>query len=145
MGREDLERILEVIKNGLQSAEDYLLEDLDAICDDTMREYAEDALGKVNRAVRKMDYLLGALGLLSNRDMACDLLKEEGFFYITSVHRDDLEARGFDTSEVTDEQMMRLASKMSDDYCTQLFHDSMEIIAEDMGIPKKDETDDEEE
>ena len=83
--------------------------------------------------------------LLSSHEKAEKLLREEGFFYITSVHRDDLEAKGFDVSEVTDEQMKRLASKMCDDYCTQLFHDSMEMIAEDMGIPKKNEACDDEE
>lgn len=56
---------------------------------------------------------------------------EEGFFKITSVHRDDLENLGFDTSEITDDQMERLAEKMCNDYCEQLFHSSLEILAED--------------
>ena len=60
-------------------------------------------------------------------------------FPITSVSREDLEAKGFDTSEVDDDTMERLASKMGDDYCEQLFWTSLEIIAEYMGIPKKDE------
>lgn len=67
------------------------------------------------------------------------LLERDGFFYITSVHRDDLEERGFDVSEVTDADMRWLAHKMSDDYCNQLFHESMEILAECMGIPKREE------
>lgn len=58
-------------------------------------------------------------------------------FPITSVSRDDLDAKGFDTSEVDDATMERLASKMADDYCEQLFWSSMEIIAEYMDIPKK--------
>ena len=70
--------------------------------------------------------------------MACDLLREEGFFYITSVHRDDLEAAEFDVSEVSDDQMERLAKLMRDDYCTQMFHESMEILAECLGFPKKE-------
>ena len=59
------------------------------------------------------------------------------YFPITSVSRDDLDAKGFDTSEVDDATMERLASKMADDYCEQLFWSSMEIIAEYMDIPKK--------
>jgi len=58
-------------------------------------------------------------------------------FPITSVSREDLDAKGFDTSEVDDATMERLASKMADDYCEQLFWSSMEIIAEYMDIPKK--------
>ncbi len=61
----------------------------------------------------------------------------EGFFPITSVHRDDLKAKNFETEKITDAQMAELAHKMSDDYCGQLFWDSMEIIAEEiMGFPK---------
>ena len=72
----------------------------------------------------------------SNHEKAENLLMSEGFFYITSVHRDDLEALGFDVSEVTDTQMKKLAKQMSDDYCNQLFHTSLEILAEELGIPK---------
>lgn len=71
------------------------------------------------------------------------LLERDGYFYITSVHRDDLETRGFDTSGVTDEEMRRLARKMGDDYCTQMFHESMEILAECMGFPKREDSDEE--
>lgn len=70
--------------------------------------------------------------------------QEKEFFPITSVSRNDLEERGFDTSEVDDDTMERLASKMSDDYCEQMFWTSMEIIAEIMGIPKKEKTEDKE-
>ena len=34
--------------------------------------------------------------------------------------------------------MQKLASKMSDDYCEQLFWTSMDIIAENLGFPKKE-------
>ncbi len=60
-----------------------------------------------------------------------------GDFPITSVHRDDLEARNFDVKKITDEQMVELAKRMKNDYLEQLFWDSMSIIAELMGIPKK--------
>ncbi len=66
-----------------------------------------------------------------------DEIKPKEFFPITSVSRCDLDAKGFDTSEVDDATMERLASKMADDYCEQLFWSSMEIIAEYMDIPKK--------
>ena len=66
-------------------------------------------------------------------------------FEITSVSRADLEAIGFDTTHVSDETMERLASKMADDYCEQLFWDSMTIIAEILGIPKAGDASDEDE
>ena len=59
-------------------------------------------------------------------------------FKITSVTREDLEMRGFDTTNITDEQMERLAQKMCDDYLEQMFWISLDIIAEDIiGILKK--------
>ena len=59
-------------------------------------------------------------------------------FKITSVTREDLEMRGFDTTNITDAQMQRLAQKMCDDYLEQMFWISLDIIAEDiMGFKKK--------
>ena len=59
-------------------------------------------------------------------------------FKITSVTREDLEMRGFDTTNITDAQMERLAQKMCDDYLEQMFWISLDIIAEDiMGFKKK--------
>ena len=59
-------------------------------------------------------------------------------FNITSVSREDLESRGFDTTNITDAQMERLAQKMCDDYLEQMFWISLDIIAEDiMGFKKK--------
>ena len=72
-------------------------------------------------------------------------MEQKEFFEITSVSREDLESRGFDTSNVTDEMMQELASKMADDYCEQLFWDSMTIIAKEcLNIPMKDTNPDEE-
>ena len=62
---------------------------------------------------------------------------QEGYFQITSVHRNDLEEIGFATDSVSDESMKRLASKMADAYCDQGFWIDLEIIAEDLGIPTK--------
>ena len=61
------------------------------------------------------------------------------YFTITKIHRDDLDAAGFDTSDVTDSTMETLARKMSDDYLNQLYWTSLRILAEELGIPKKDE------
>ena len=59
-------------------------------------------------------------------------------FEITSVTREDLESRGFDTTNITDAQMEKLARKMCDDYLEQMFWISLDIIAEDiMGFKKK--------
>lgn len=59
-------------------------------------------------------------------------------FSITCVSRDDLECKGFDISGVTDKDMRELADRMKDDYLSQLYWESLEIIAEDvMKIPKK--------
>lgn len=70
-------------------------------------------------------------------EIVSDVSQKEVFFKITSVSRDDLEARGFDTENINDSEMSILARKMADDYCGQLFWDSMEIIAEDLGFPRK--------
>ena len=60
-----------------------------------------------------------------------------GDFPITSVCRDDLAGYGFDVEKITNDQMKELADKMEDDYCEQMFHESMTIIARDcMGLPK---------
>lgn len=59
-------------------------------------------------------------------------------FKITSVTREDLEDRGFDTTNITDAQMEELARRMCNDYLEQMFWLSMDIIAEDiMNFPKK--------
>ena len=64
------------------------------------------------------------------------LMRKDGFFSITSVHRDDLSENGFDVSAVTDAQMEELADRMRDDYVEQMFFQSLRNIAEIMGIPK---------
>ena len=61
-------------------------------------------------------------------------LKEE--FEITNVSREDLEDIGFNTSEVSDDTMKKLASKLADDYCDTLYWISLEAIAESLNIPK---------
>lgn len=59
-------------------------------------------------------------------------------FPIAHVSREDLDYIGYDTSNVSDSTMERLASKLGDDYCDQLFWISLDVIAgECLGIPKK--------
>lgn len=58
-------------------------------------------------------------------------------FQITSVAREDLENLGFNTTKVNETTMKRLASKLADDYCEQLFWGSLQVIAEGMNIPAR--------
>ena len=59
------------------------------------------------------------------------------YFPITSICEEDLISRGFDTSNVDDATMKRLASKMADDYLEQMFWISLDTLAEAIGIPKR--------
>lgn len=63
---------------------------------------------------------------------------EKEFFHITSVTRDDLEVAGFDAKNVDDSTMEYLAKKMADDYVSQLFWMHLPVIAEYLGIPRKE-------
>jgi len=63
--------------------------------------------------------------------------ENEGYFEISSLHRDDLESIGYDTSKVDDSDMKTLASKLGSDYCDQLFWDSLPIIADYLNIPMR--------
>lgn len=64
-------------------------------------------------------------------------MKKENF-EIASVCRADLEGLGYDTSRITDETMERLASKLGDDYCDQLFWTSLQVLADEyFNFPKK--------
>ena len=64
--------------------------------------------------------------------------QKKEFFEISSLSREDLEEKGFDTSNVSDETMEELARKMGDDYCEQLFWDHLVSFAEIMEIPRKE-------
>lgn len=66
-------------------------------------------------------------------------------FKISALSREDLESIGFDASDVDDDTMERLADKLGEDYCEQLFWTSLEIIAEEgFNIPRKESKEDEE-
>lgn len=57
-------------------------------------------------------------------------------FPITSVCRADLEEAGFDVTNVDDDDMKELASKMANAYCAMVFWMDLEILAEHLGIKK---------
>ena len=134
----ELEKKLAKVLNGLHAADNYLREDLDAICDDTMREYAEDALDRVDASIKDAEKLLEEVRTKSNREMACDLLIEDGIFFITGVSREDIESRGFDTTGLSDAQMSRFADKMADSYVENYFWDSIDGLAYAYGLPVKE-------
>ena len=67
-------------------------------------------------------------------------------FVISRLSREDLDSIGFDSSDVDDKTMQRLAEKLGEDYCEQLFWTSLEIIAEErFNIPRKNSEDDDNE
>lgn len=65
------------------------------------------------------------------------MIKKQEYFNITSVAREDLEGIGYDTSEVDDATMERLASKMADAYCENGFWIDLPILADHLEIPKQ--------
>jgi hypothetical protein len=65
--------------------------------------------------------------------------EDEVFFEISSLYRDDLEHLGYDASRVDNSVMRKLASKLGDDYCEQLFWNSLPILADALGIPRREE------
>ena len=67
-----------------------------------------------------------------------DVLPEvTGDFPITSVCRDDLTRYNIDIDKVTDSDMACIADKMCDDYCDQLYWESLGVIVNEcMSLPK---------
>ena len=63
---------------------------------------------------------------------------QKGYFEITSVCREDLESIGYNTKEIGDSTMERLASKLADAYCDNGFWIDLPIIADNLEIPKKE-------
>ena len=63
--------------------------------------------------------------------------KRDGYFKITSLHRDDLEELGFDTRNIDDDQMRCLAAKMADNYLECCFWHDLEVFAADFEIPSR--------
>ena len=63
----------------------------------------------------------------------------EGYFPISSLHKDDLESIGYDTSKISDSDMETIARKLGDDYTEQLFWSSLPILADYVGVPSKEQ------
>lgn len=61
-------------------------------------------------------------------------------FPITSICRADLESVGYDTTDVDDDTMSELASKMADAYCDMGFWEDLTVLAEHLGIKKHGKT-----
>jgi len=83
---------------------------------------------------------------LINDEQFCDTAnwvrvidEAESYYEISCLHREDLECIGYDTSGVDDSVMKKLASKLGDDYCEQLFWNSLPIFADSLGIPVREE------
>lgn len=69
----------------------------------------------------------------------------EGFFDVVRIHRDDIESAGYDSSNVDDSTMERLASKMGDIMVEYYFWDMLPDLCELFEIPQKEESEDEDE
>lgn len=68
-----INELLNTLVRGAQSANQYISEDLEAICDDTMREYAESALEELNRGLDAAKKLTAAL---NKQELYLDVLTE---------------------------------------------------------------------
>lgn len=60
-------------------------------------------------------------------------------FTVVTVCREDLEYKGYDTTNINDETMKCLASKMGSAYLDDGFWIDMEICADSLCIPRKEE------
>lgn len=58
-------------------------------------------------------------------------------FPITTICKEDVETAGFDVSNITDEQLKKIADNMEDMYLKDGFWHDLRASAEKVGIPKK--------
>ena len=89
--------------------------------------------------VKAVDSYLNMKGGLNAQEEELRLLCNncKGTFPISSLARADLEDKGYDTSGLTDDRMVRLASKMGDVYVENHFWESLEEFAALYNIPSK--------
>lgn len=68
------------------------------------------------------------------------------YYPVVCLSKDDLEAKGFNTTDVTDNQMEYMAKKIGDNMVEQLFWETLVCWAEYMDIPRNEieENDDDE-
>jgi hypothetical protein len=62
---------------------------------------------------------------------------KEGYFPITSVHRDDLVELGYDAGDIDDARMLEIAHGMANAYLACDFWVELDVIAEDLKIPRR--------
>jgi hypothetical protein len=59
------------------------------------------------------------------------------YWFVALLHRDDLDSCGFDSSQVDDETMGKLADAMEESYRKCGFHIELQECANRLGIPKR--------
>lgn len=86
------------------------------------------------------EVMLGHLGLIIDMIPETPDIKDvspvNDEYPISCLSRDDLEDRGYDVSQVSDETMKRLAKRLGDAYCENSFWIDLDIIADYLEIPK---------
>ena len=65
------------------------------------------------------------------------------YYPVVCMSKNDLEDKGFDTSNVTDNEMEYMAKKMGDNLVEQLYWETLVFLAERIDIPRKENDDDE--
>lgn len=95
------------------------------------------AKSDIPHEIKTSDIAYGDISFITNSIPVKTFSKES--FCISRLSREDLEEKGFDTSNIDDDTMQRIADKLGEDYCEQLFWISLEIIAEEgFNIPRKE-------
>lgn len=109
---------------------------LDILCGVILKD-GEDAIlwGYEEGDLRLTAYV--TVSELVTDSITTDDILTKSSFPIACLSKCDLEDRGFDTSGVSEAAMQRLAEKMGEDYCQQMFYESMETLADIHGIPMK--------
>jgi hypothetical protein len=59
------------------------------------------------------------------------------YWFAALLHRDDLDSCGFDSSQVDDETMGKLADMIEEAYCENGFFGDLEECATRLGIPTR--------
>lgn len=74
---------------------------------------------------------------IQEEDFLHELSMYSESFPIVDICREDLESRGFDTTNVTNEDMCDIADSMRDSLFDQSYWEIMTYTAEDFEIPKR--------
>jgi len=71
------------------------------------------------------------------KNFYCNFVMQE--YVIHSIVLDDLKDYGYDASTLTDDDMRKLAKKLSDMYVEYSFREDLEMACEKLGISKIEE------